>query len=863
MDQAQAHRLAQLELGGTAQVQEGVRDTWFSRSLDNVLRDARVGVRTLWRTPSFTAAAVASLALGVGASTAMFSLVDQVLIRSLPVREPERLVLLEWKGNPIGSQYGAANVVSYPLCRELEQQTRVFAGAFCRHSTTLTFSTGQEQTPVRAEIVSGKYFSVLGVRPEVGRLIDVTDDVQLDGHPIVVLSYAFWQTAFGGARDIVGRKVFLNNSPMTVIGVAPREFHGVDVGAPPALWVPVVMTRVTEPEIGPVMLNPRALWMHAFGRLAPGITVEQAKVALQPWFKSVLDVESRLESFPQVSAEQRATFLASTIDVQLAPQGWSSIRGALQRPLAVLMGGTTLLLLLAALNVAGLLVARGVARTRELTTRLALGASRGRLAAQLLSETLVITLGGGLLGIAIAPLIMRGVLLLVAQNSAIVPSVDARVLWFSLGAGVVTSVIAGIAPAIQAGRSSTIGSLKEKSPTASGARVRKALVIGQMAFALVLLTGAGLFVRTLAGLYSKGPGFPTKSLVMFHISPDLLAYPRERGERLMRDVLREVRRLPGVERASVANTELLNGASAATNMTIQAQARIVTDRSVQYMRVGPSFFTTLGTRVVAGRDFVESDVRPEGAPETPWRIAIVNESFARKYFGERSPIGHRIGLGNRPNVVTNIEIVGVVKDFNRRNLREQMEQAFFLYWDRNSSGGVFYLSVRGNPDAVIASVRSAVARIDPAIPVTSPTTFAEQMDRSLSTERMLAALSTAFGVIALLLTAVGLYGVMSFVVTRRTRELGLRSALGATRAGVVRLILREALLMVSVGTLIALAAVVALSRVVEAHLFGVHATDAATIVLSTALLAVVALGAAMRPAWRAASVSPMQALRSD
>lgn len=859
----EALRVARLELGGVAQVEEHVRDTWTSRILETLIRDTRYAARSLRRSPTFTATAVTSLALGVAASTALFSILDQVLFRSLPVRAPERLVRFEWNAGSLGAQYGAANVVSYPLCRDIGQQSQVFSGGFCRHLSPVVIAVNQQQTAARAELVSGEYFTVLGVQPAAGRLIDATDDVTVGGHPVAVLSHAFWQGAFGGARDIVGRNIVVSNTPFTVIGVAPPEFHGVDLGSVPALWIPIAMTSAIDPELGLVRLNRRALWVHAFARLAPGITIDQARAAIQPWFKSTIEAESRLTDFPIVTPEQRARFIASAVEVHPASRGWSNLRDRLERPLTLLMFGTLLLLALATLNVAGLLVARGVARGRELTTRLALGASRGRLAVQLLSESLVLAVAGSIVGVLLSPLIIRGLLVFIARDAAISARVDVGMLSFALGASVVTGLICGIAPALQSARSSTITSLNQKSPTGGGARIRKALVIGQMAFALVLLTGAGLFVRTLAELYAKGPGFPTKSLVMFRVDPEMMGYPRDRGERVMRDVLRAVRSLPGVSHASVASSELLNGGSSASNMVIQREAQIVTDRSVQYMRVGPGFFAALGTRVVAGRDFAESDVRPQGAEETPWRSVIVNESFARKYFGGVNPIGHRLGLGNRPGVATNIEIIGVVRDFNRRNLREQQEQAFFPYWDRNSSGGVFYVSVHGDPGPVLASIRSAIARIDATIPMLGATTLGAQVDRSLATERMLAALSVAFAAIALLLSAVGLYGVMSFVVTRRTKELGLRAALGATRTNVVWLIVRDALMMVTAGTVIALVSAAGLARFVEAHLFGVQPTDLPTLLVATALLSLVALASATRPAWRAASVSPMDALRSD
>jgi predicted permease len=734
----------------------------------------------------------------------------------------------------------------------------------------VNFSTGQQHDPVPAEIVSGSYFPVLGVRPELGRLIDPSDDLQPGAHPVVVLSYNFWQNRLGGAQDVVGRRVLVDNYPMTVVGIAPASFAGVDPLAVPALWIPAMMTHqaaALEPGWDRLFYR-RTAWMHVFGRLNPDVTAAQAKASLQTWFKSMLEADTHREGFPSVTAEQRRDFLASTIDVLPAARGLSNLRLALGRPLWVLMAGTSLLLLLACLNVASLLLARGAARKRELTTRLALGASRGRITGQLMVESMLITLGGGVLGLVAAPAVSQALLSFVSQRADLSFRIDPRVFLFAFLVSMLTAGLCGLAPAFQAGRTPPIASLKEKSDIAvgGGVRLRKALVGGQLAFTLILLIGAGLFVQTLARLHAKGPGFASSRVLMFRVDPPSIGYSESNAERLMRGLFRTLQEVPGVESAAVANSHLLSGGWSTTNLTIQVDGRrIVTDRIVPRMRVGPGFFSTLGTQVIAGRDFDERDVRPPGTEPTPYRSVIVNESFARRYFKERSPVGQRLGLGNRPDTATDIEIIGVVRDFSHRNLRdEEIEQVFFQFWDQNSGDGTFYLKLRGSVDsAFVASIRAAVAQAGPALPVLSLTTFEDQIHRLLGTERMLAALSSGFGAIALLLSVVGLYGVMSFVVTQRTQEIGIRLALGATRSTAVWLIVRDALLMIGAGTAIALPCVWALGRLVEAQLFGVRAVDGPTIALASCLLALVALGAAMLPAWRAASISPTEALRFE
>jgi putative ABC transport system permease protein len=714
--------------------------------------------------------------------------------------------------------------------------------------------------------VSGSYFSALGVRPEAGRLIDRSDDLQPGAHPVVVLSHNYWRNVLGGARDTVGRQILVNNTPMTVIGIAPASFTGVDPLAVPALWIPAMMKQQATPEWDR-LLDRRAAWMHVFARLRPGMTAERAEVGLQPWFKSMLDADTRREGFPTVTAELRRTFLASTLELFPAARGLSNVRGALQRPLLVLMWGTSLLVLLSSLNVASLLLARGAARIREITTRVALGASRGRITSQLLAEGLLIALAGGWLGLLAAPAVSQVLLLYLPADAELSTRIDLRVFLFAHLASVVTGGLCGLAPAWQAGRGSLIASIKERSSAAGGGAVplRKAIVVAQLAFTLVLLIGAGLFVQTLARLQTRDLGFARSQLIMFRVEPDAIGYSPSDAPRFLHDLLRTLQAVPGVEHAAVANISMMTGGSPRRILTIEADRRTVTDRAVPMMRVGPGFFSTLGTPVIAGREFTEDDARD--VEKAGYRAIIVNESFARRYFGNLSPIGRRVGQGNQPDTITSIEIVGVVKDISFRFVRndQEPEHVFFPFAGTGplAGNGSFYLRVRGAPESAFASIRAAIEKIDARLPLVSLTTVEERIDHALKSERMLATLSSGFGVIALLLSVVGLYGVMSFVVTRRTQEIGVRLALGATRASAVWMIIRDALIMIVAGTGIALPVAWGLKRVVEAELFGVGAFDGPTVALASCLLGLVALGAAMIPAWRAASVSPTEALRLE
>jgi predicted permease len=601
------------------------------------------------------------------------------------------------------------------------------------------------------------------------------------------------------------------------------------------------------------------------GRLRPDVTAAQAQAGLQPWFKAMLDEDMRRAGFPRITAERRQRFLASTLELTPAPQGHSPLRRRLSQPLWVLFAATAVLLGLACLNVAGLFLARGSARGREIATRLALGASRERIGRQFLADGVLFALAGGTLGAALAPLAMRALIAFLPRDAAanaLHSAIDSRLLLFTLWVSVAAGVLSAFAPAIQAGRASFVSSLRDRGGTGfGGVRLRKAIVAVQIAFTLILVTGGALFVRTLTGLISKGPGFTTSSLVSFGLDPRRNGYSRKETSQLIRRIYDELRTSPNTQASAVARVQLLTGGSWNNPMTIQAHERIITDREVHLNAVSPGFFATLGIRVVAGRDFDERDSRPVG--EAGPRSAIVNESFVKRYMAGRNPLGARICQGSGPDAKPNVEIVGVVADFSYRGLREESEQAYFSIFEGDDGGGTFYVKVRGTPEGAFQSIRTLVHNADPALPITYFRTLDEQVNRSLNTERMLAALSGGFGTLALLLSLVGLYGVMSFVVTQRTREIGIRLALGATRGSAIWLVLRDALVMIGAGTAIALPCVAALGRLVESQLFGVKPTDPIAIAAASLLLTSAALCAALIPAYRASTVNPTDALRFD
>ena len=834
--------------------------------------ELRLALRGLLRDKGFALTAVLSIGLGVGANTAIFSLVNQALFRLLPVREAERLVLLNWRGSFIGKGWGSSNLMSYPFYRDLRDQTDVFDGVFGRAPTTVTFALDGGAEMVSAEIVTGSYFKVLGVRALAGQTIDESDDDQPGAHPVVMLSADYWRNHLGSRDDIIGHTVLVNTHPMTVIGIADAGFRGIDWGEVPSLWIPTMMKRQATPDFD-WLLDRRGRWLHVFGRLKPGMTAEQGKAALQPWFKSMLQADTEREDWPRVSETQLRRYFESSLEVLPAARGRSDLRGRIERPLVVLLAATTLVLLLACLNVANLYLARGFARRRETALRLALGASRGRIVRELLVQSGMLAAAGALLGVAIAPGVIHALLSFLPQGVAAVDlsaDIDPAVFTFAFAAALVTAVLFSVAPAFRAARAEPSLTLKEESSTVSaGIGLRKALVVGQIALALVLLIGAGLFVRTLSSLRSKGPGFKPTDLIALRIDTVRNGYAESDSRRLIRNLRDTMQAIPGVEHVALSVAELLSGGSWNQQVTIDAGRRFPTDGVVHCNAVTPGFFETLGVPLVAGRDFVARDADETTSATdavmgpSRFRVAIINESLARRYFGDRNPVGAHLGLGNQPDTKTDIEIVGVVRTFSYRGIRETEDQAFFPFFHMHVNGAMFWIRTRVAATSMFGSIRAAIHDVNPALPIVTMRTMDDQVDRALANERLLAMLATGFAGLATLLALVGVYGVMSFVVSHRTREIGIRVALGSSRGRAVWLILSEAIVMLACAVAIALPAAWSLGRLLESQLFGVHATDWPTAAGAAILVGCVALTASALPVRRATAISPIQALRTE
>jgi predicted permease len=865
MSLEEARYSALRDFGGVEQRKEECRDARGLAFVDSIRQDLNYALRMLRKNPAFTVVALLSIGLGVGANSAIFSLVDQALLRPLPVREPERLVLLSWKGTFIGKGWGSGDLLSHPMFRDLKADNQVFAGVFCRHPTFVYLSMENMPELTNAEIVSGNYFDILGVRPAFGRLLDESDDMHPGAHPVVVLSFDYWKNRLGERPDIVGHKVLVNNYPMTVVGVAAAGFRGIDWGEVPSLWIPTMMKKQATPEFD-WLDDRRGKWLHVFGRLKPGVSLRQAQAALEPWFKAMLLADTQRESWPVVSEEQRRNFLASTLDVLPAAHGRSDLRGRLERPLLVLLAATGLVLMLACLNVANLSLARAFARRRETALRLVLGASRGRIVRELLAQSGLLALAGGALGVLLAPPASSGLISFLPSSVHLDSSVNPRVLLFALAVALSTGLLFGLMPAFEGSRTEPGLTLKADSPNlAGGIGLRQSLVVGQIALALVLLIGTGLFVRTLSNLRARGPGFDTTNLLTFRVNGGRIGYDTPRSKRLMTDLLVAVGSVPEVRSVGLSAAELLGGGSWNQRLTIDSGTRLTTKDVVHCNAVTSGFFESLGVPILSGRGFDERDTGDHiGDVFTPpFRAAIVNESFVKRYFGDRSPVGARLGLGDAPNTKTDVEIVGVVKTFSYRGLRETEDQAYFPFFELPVSGGGFYVRTRTSSTAAFSSIRAAVQQVDPTVPLDGLRTLDDQLDRALGNERLLATLATAFAGLAMLLAAVGLYGVTSFVVSRQTREFGIRMALGAHPRDVLGLVLGRGIKLTFAGVGIGLIAALVLTRLIGSLLFGVSPMDPLTFGAVAIFLTVVALAASYLPARRAMRVDPMVALRYE
>ena len=877
----EALRRAKAEFGAVERIKEEGREARGLNILDQFSQDLRFGLRMLRKSPGFSAVAILTLALGIGANTAIFSILDQVLLRPLPVNDPQQLVLLEMKGRYYGNTAAGLAVVSYPMYRDFQDHNDVFSGMFaCRHFSASISFNGQADR-VHGELVSGSYFSVLGVNAAVGRTITPDDDRTANAEPLVVLSYSFWKERFAANPSAIGETLVLNNHKLTVIGVAQPGFDGMEFDRPASVFVPIMMQEAFLGQRATSFFNDCcSRWIHAFGRLKPGITQQQAQAALQPFMHSMLEMEVKEPAFSHASPFDHEQFLKCWMKVLPGSQGASPTRADLKSPLWILMAITGVVLLIACANLANFLLFRSTGRQKEIAVRLAIGASRRRLLRQLLVESLILSALGGLAGLILAFWSDQALISLYLSDSAalgISTAPDLRILVFTLLVTGLTGVAFGLAPALQSTKPDLTTTLKDEAGSVvAGARSnwRRGLVAVQVAVSIVLLVGAGLFLHTLANLRGVNPGFPIERLVGFELNPWLSGYSIEQSKAFYQRLTDELRSVPGVQSVALATTRRLNGDEWDSTLTVEGYSLPERGDPAQgYMdKISPGYFATLGVPMISGREFTASDDRPLKPGEdldAAARVAIINESFARHYFPGRDPIGRHIGFGSDPGTKTTMEIIGIVKDFKYTGLRDDIpDQVFLPYLETGFAGQsqmTVYLRTAGDPASVMLAVRQKVHDLDATLPVFAIRTTEEQISESLSTERMIASLSSVFGFLATLLAVIGLYGVMSYAVARRTREIGIRVVLGAAPSGVLRMVMREVLLLVGVGLAVGIPASIAAVRLgghwISSILFGVRPTDALTIGLAALLMAAVAILAGFLPARRASRVDPIIALR--
>jgi predicted permease len=846
--------------------------------MGTVWNDIRFAFRTLRKSPVFAAVAVISLALGIGANTAIFTLLDQILLRLLPVKEPQQLVLLTMKGFHYGDNWGG-NAISYPMYQDFKDHNSVFSGMFCRLPYSMSLSFNGHTERVSGELVSGTYFPVLGVGSAVGRTFTPEDDRIPDGHPVAMLSYAYWMTRFAGDRSVVGKNVTIDAHDYTIVGVAQPGFDGVELGHISKVFVPVMMSKEVIPQFDRLK-NRRSRWVNAFGRLKPGVTPRQAQASLQPFFHSMLEMEVKEAAFRNASPEVREKFLKNIIQVLPGSQGRSYLRKQLSTPLWVLMAITAGVLLIACANVASLLVARATSRQKEIAIRLAMGAGRARIIHQLLVESLLLSLIGGVLGIVLAIWSNQALFAFLPSDTfalKISTTPDLRVLLFTLAVSVATGLLFGLIPALQSTKPDVAPTLKDQVGGIVGGgsqvRLRKVLVAGQVTLSLLLLVGAGLFIRSLRNLRELGPGFATENLVAFNINPALSGYDTAKAKIFYRRLTDEIRAIPGVHSAGLASVRILEDDEWDSWITVEGyrgNGKPCEYPSPFMNSISPGYFDALAVPILAGRDFNMKDTEtiPHGdkPDDTEPRVVMVNEKFAKRFFGSAgNALGRHVGFGIDPGTKTDMEIVGVVKDIKYENLRDEIPIQMFIPYMAGQFVAEMTVYVRTSMDAnqFFSAVRGTVRGLDANLPLYAMRTIDQQVSNSLLTERLVASLSTIFGLLATLLATIGLYGVMAYTVSRRTREIGVRMALGAFQRDVIWMVMREVLVLVSIGVVAGLAAAAGLTRFVQTQLFGITAHDPATLVLAAVGIAAVASAAGYIPAMRASRVDAMTALRYE
>ena len=849
-------------------------------TMSSFLQDLRYAIRMLFKNSGFAAVAVLTLALGIGANTAIFTVVKAVLLSALPVSHPERLVLLtdpDSRGMSVGSESDQRDLLTYGEFQEFARHNQVLSGVLAADSSTqklpvIAEASGAdgEGAPAEVNMVSGSYFSVLGVRARVGRVFGAEVDRARDANPVAVISYGFWQSRFGGDPAILHRQLRIRGTSYDIMGVAPPGFAGITVGEATDIWVPLTMQAEVFPGNDWLSTEKHAIektmWLQVLGRLKPGISVAQANASLNLTFKQYL--QSQIGS--DMAESDRKSFMTQRLKVVEGGHGASTLEGAFGKPLLVLMAVVGLVLLIACANVANLLLARAASRQKEIAVRVALGAGSARLFRQLLTESVLLACAGGVLGLLLAQWADAVLLRLVSKGSSTIPlntQLDARILGFTLGISLLTGILFGLAPAFRAARVDLSAVLKGTSRGVIGgasrsgrAPIGKVLVVAQVALSLVLLIVAGLFVHSLRKLSEIQLGYDRDHLLIFRMDPVPSSYKESQVPQLYRDLLDNIRAVPGVRAVTLSKNGLFSHSESADPIEIEGyKPKTGQDMDARFDEVGSNYFSSVGIPVIVGREITAGDGR------SGQRVGLINQTMARYYFGAENPIGRRI-WDTFPTNRTDFIVVGVVADAKYNSVREKTPRRFYVpYFNPvvpRTSANIEVLAA-GNPSSVAAAVRTALKQTMQNLPPVEIHTMNELVGQSLASDLMISKLTGFFGALAVFPACVGVYGIMAYAVSGRTGEIGIRIALGAKRDDVLWLVLRESLLLVGTGVAIGLPTILGVSKIVKSLLFGLSPADPVALGLATVLMFAVAALAGYIPARRASRTDPLVALRYE
>jgi putative ABC transport system permease protein len=869
MPAVEAKRRATIAFGSRERAREECREERPSFFLESLGRDLRFGLRGLWRNPGFTAMAVLTLGLAIGANATIFSLFDQALMQALPVRSPNELIVLNFTGSRSGHLHseggdtpGHVHEFSYPMYKDLRERNTALSGLIAESPVTLGVTWNNHAESVQAELVSGNYFETLGVPPAVGRVFGSGDEAAPGANPVAVLSFNYWKSHLAEA-PVVGMTLLVNGTPFTITGVAAPGFHSMVWGHTPAVFVPLSMEQVLTPE-WTSLADRKDYWIAVAGRLKPGVTRSEAEASINPLFRAL-----RTEEFKDLtdqSAKARQDFVASSfLHVDAGAKGFSPMRGDVQAPLTIILAMVMLVIGMAVVNVASLLLVRAAARAQEISIRYALGATSRQVLRQLLAEGMILGLAGAALGLALAPEALRLLIQRLSGNSPealpFAAVLNWHVLGWSLAVTIVASLLFSLAPALQFRNPRLAAVMQQRTGTSGGGslKFRRSCVALQIGFSLLLIVAAGMFVRTISNLRHVETGFATDHLLAFNLNPTLAGYPGNQVAPVEQRALDAIAALPGVRDVGATNDEDLTGDDIEGDMVPAGFSTKPDDEfDVELPWVSNGYLQTLGVPLVVGRVFNASDTA------TSQRVAVVNESFAKHYFGgPQQALGHIVSRPKKPG--TDASIVGVVRDVKHASVRDPAFPTCYTLFSQatRQTGLTFYVRTLQPPEAATTSVRAAIADIDPKLIVGNLKTMKDSIDANLVAERAIAMLASVFGMLATLLAGIGLYGILAYSTAQRTREIGIRMALGARRTTVVGLILREVLMLAGGAVVVTIPLAMLATRTVRSELFGVSVADPTVYGAGILVICVVAALAGFIPARRAATVDPARALRTE